>query len=77
MTDPIDIPRRHRRPSLGRILETAKKKGCDKVVITRAGDIVIVMGPATESGGGDIGNNGSQENPWDAAPAGSTGRLGR
>jgi hypothetical protein len=83
MTDPIDPPfilpqaagKRRRRPSLARILKTAKKEGCDRVVID--GHIVIMLGPATaESGGGDIVNNGSHESEWDVPPAGA-GRLGR
>jgi hypothetical protein len=58
MTDtPIDRPRRHRKPSLARILDTARKKGCDRVVINPSGQIVIVMGPATTEGG--------ERNPWD------------
>jgi hypothetical protein len=56
MTDPTDTPRR-RRPSLARILRTAKQAGCDRVMINPAGDIVIVMGPA--------GEIQSKHNPWD------------
>jgi hypothetical protein len=54
---PTPSPRR-RRPSLARILETARKKGCDRVVINPSGQIVIVMGPAAENGG-------AKRNPWD------------
>ena len=55
MTDPIDIPRRHRKPSLARILKTAKQQGCDRVVIDDR--IVIMLGPASEAP--------AKRNPWD------------
>jgi hypothetical protein len=68
MTDTPDTPhipltlaeaaaaKRHRRPSLARILRTAKKEGCDRVVVD--GRIVIMLGPAT-------GETQGERNPWD------------
>ena len=55
MTDPIDIPRRYRKPSLARILKTAKQQGCDRVVIDDR--IVIMLGPTSEAQ--------VKRNPWD------------
>jgi hypothetical protein len=46
---------RRRRPSLARILRTAKQQGCDRVVIDDR--IVIMLGPA--------GEVQSKRNPWD------------
>jgi hypothetical protein len=45
---------RKRKPSLARILRTAKQQGCDRVVV---GDIVIMLGPA--------GDAPAKCNPWD------------
>jgi hypothetical protein len=50
----VDNPRR--KPSLARILRTAKREGCDRVVVD--GRIVIILGPAT-------GQPQSERNPWD------------